>query len=129
MPEPIPAHSDAIAKEVVDAAFRVHRTLGPGLLESVYQACMEEELSARSLPFRSQWYVPVSYRGKDMGLGFRLDLLVDDCLIVELKSTAKLESIHEAQLLTYMKLSEVRLGLLINFNTQLIKQGIRRLVL
>jgi GxxExxY protein len=120
---------DAVAREIVDAAFRVHTALGPGLLESVYETCMSIELHGRGLQFATQVQLPVVYGGVNIEPAFRLDLLVEEAVIVELKAVEKLLPIHEAQLLTYLKLSGKRLGLLINFNSALIRDGIKRLKL
>ena len=118
-----------IAKDAVDAAFAVHSELGPGLLESAYEACMIHELSNRGRKVVAQLPQPISYRGLDLDVGYRLDLLIDDQLIVELKTVDQFLPIHHAQLLTYLKLSRKTLGLLINFNVPLIKNGIKRVVL
>jgi GxxExxY protein len=123
------ARADLIAREVVDAAFRIHTALGPGLLESVYEACMAIELRKRGLSFATQVALPVTYEGETIEPAFRIDLLVDSKVIVELKAVEKLLPIHEAQLLTYLKLSGCRLGLLLNFNAVLIKHGIKRMKL
>jgi GxxExxY protein len=120
---------DEIASHTVDAAYRVHTALGPGLLESVYQICMVHELHARGLDVQTQVPVPVIYRGVRLSAGLRLDILVNDLLIVELKATIEHHPVFEAQLMTYLKLSGYRLGLLINFNVPLIKQGIKRIIL
>jgi GxxExxY protein len=127
--EPIPATTEAVAKHVVDAAFAVHKNLGPGLLESVYETCVCHELAKRGVPCARQVAVPVVYDGLMLDAGLRLELLVADCLIVELKAVEKLNPLFEAQLLTYLKLTGRRLGLLVNFNVPLIKDGIRRIVL
>ena len=120
---------DALATQVVDAAFRIHKALGPGLLESAYEHCMRHELAKRQVPFEAQVTLPVTYDGTQIDAGFRADLLVGDNLIVELKAVERLMPIHEAQLLTYLRLSRRRLGLLINFNVRLIKHGIKRMAL
>ena len=119
---------DVAAKAVVDAAFKVHAALGPGLLESVYEACLVHELKQRGLSLRTQAALPVVYEGVTLDAGLRLDILVSDAMIVELKAVEKMTPLHEAQLLTYLKLTGLRLGLLINFNTILIKDGIKRIV-
>lgn len=118
-----------VTHEVIGAAIAVHRELGPGLLESSYEACLALELAERQVPFDRQWEVPVVYRGRPMGCGYRADFLVDEQVIVELKSVAQMAPIHDAQLLTYLKLSGLHLGLLINFNVGVLREGIRRLVL
>jgi GxxExxY protein len=126
--EPIPEQTEASATVVIDAALAVHKSLGPGLLESVYEACLIHELSLRQIPVQSQLLLPVTYREMRLEAGLKLDLLVANCVIVELKSVETLLPIHEAQLLTYLKLTNHRLGLLINFNVPLLKNGIKRLV-
>lgn len=125
--EPIPQEVDALAASVVDAAFQVHKALGPGLLESVYETCLSQELKQRGIPFNSQVALPIHYNGLTLDNGLRLDMLIDSKLIVELKAVEKMQPLHDAQLLTYLKLSGLRLGLLINFNTTLIKDGIKRI--
>ena len=119
---------DRIGRTVVDAALTVHRALGPGLLESVYEACLAEELRQRGLTVERQVGVPVTYGDVSIDVGYRLDLLIERQVVVEVKSIDALASIHVAQLLTYLHFSRVRLGYLINFNSVLIKNGIRRLV-
>jgi GxxExxY protein len=126
---PITEDLEQTATAVLDAAFQIHRAIGPGLLESVYEACMCYELSQRGIPFKTQVALPVAYREVRLETGLRLDFLVADSLIVELKSVEKIIPIYEAQLLSYLKLSGMRLGLLINFNVSLLKDGIKRLVL
>jgi GxxExxY protein len=126
---PIPAEVELVARRVVDAAYRVHSALGPGLLESVYEACLAHELSKRGVTVCRQVSLPVAYDGVTLDAGLRLDLLVADCLIVELKTVEQLMPIHSAQVLTYLKLTGRRLGLLINFNVPMIKDGIRRIAL
>ena len=126
--EVIPDRTDEVAKEIVDSAFKVHRELGPGLLESVYEVCLAHELGKRGLDVRQQVKFPVTYDGEQLDAGLRLDLLIEDCVIVEIKAVETHRPLFEAQLLTYLKLSKKRLGLLINFNVPLIKDGITRLV-
>ncbi|TWT37822.1 hypothetical protein KOR34_27860 [Posidoniimonas corsicana] len=126
---PIPAETELVAKQVVDAVFRVHSTLGPGLLESVYETCLCHELSKRSVSFRQQAILPIEYDSVTIDSGLRLDLEVEECLIVELKAVEVIAPIHSAQLLTYLKLAGKRLGLLVNFNSVLIKDGIKRVAL
>lgn len=113
---------------VIGAAIEVHRLLGPGLLESAYELALERELVLRGLPAERQKPVPLEYKGLALGEGFRLDLLIGNCLIVEIKAVDHLLPIHEAQLLTYLRLSGTRFGLLINFNEKILKAGIRRVV-
>ena len=114
---------------VVDAAFQVHNTLGPGLLESVYEECLQYELSNRELKVKRQVQVPLIYKELQFDCGFRIDLLVNDEVVVEVKAVETVLSIHTAQLLTYLKITERRVGLLINFNRTKIKNGIHRFVL
>jgi GxxExxY protein len=113
---------------IIDAAMKVHSALGPGLLEGAYEACMRHELTSRRLEVKSQVLLPVEYYGTLIDAGYRLDLLVEDMVIVELKAVEKLTAIHEAQLLTYLKLSRKKVGLLLNFNVVQMKDGIRRMV-
>ena len=125
----IPDEANKAAAAVVDAAFRVHSSLGPGLLESVYEACLLHELRERGVTAARQVEVPIVYDGVTLDQGFRLDLLVGGCLVVELKTVDTLLPVHMAQLITYLKLTGHRLGLLINFNVPLLKDGIHRVVL
>lgn len=127
--EPILIQTEGVATAVVDAAFSVHSNLGPGLLESVYETCLVYELKKRSLKAVRQVPVPVLYDGCQLDAGLRLDVLVEDRVVVELKAVESVLPVHAAQLLTYLKLSGHRLGLLINFNVPLIKDGIKRIVL
>jgi GxxExxY protein len=122
-----PEH-DTVARQVVDSAFTVHTTLGPGLLESVYEQCLACELRARNISFERQVVVPVTYRESRIDAGFRIDMLVSGLVVVEIKATERTLPVHEAQLLTYLKLSGHELGLLINFNVPRIKDGIKRMV-
>jgi GxxExxY protein len=117
------------SNEIIGAAIAVHRALGPGLLESTYEACLVYELTQRGLKVERQKELPVRYHGVQLDCGYRIDLLVEDTIIVELKAVDKLEPIHEAQLLSYLKLSGIKIGLLINFNVEFLKQGIKRRVL
>ena len=119
---------NAIAKEIVAAAFHIHTALGPGLLESVYQAVLAYELSQRGLRTVSQQPIPVVYGTIRIDTGFRADLIVEDQVIVEIKSVEVVAPVHKKQLLTYLRLADMRLGLLINFNAALIKDGISRIV-
>jgi GxxExxY protein len=118
-----------LTETIIGAAIEVHRTIGPGLLESAYEECLCRELSLRQVPFQRQAPLPVSYKGIQLDCGYRLDLLVAGQVVLELKSIERLEAIHEAQLLTYLRLSKCRVGLLINFNVPLLKDGIVRRVL
>ena len=120
---------DALSNRVIGCALEVHRNLGPGLLESTYEQCLAHEFKLVELPFKLQYPLPVEYKGVKLDCGYRIDLLVDDSLIIELKSVDKILPIHQAQLLTYMKLSGISIGLLINFNVKFLKHGIKRMVL
>jgi GxxExxY protein len=125
----VSAHAEKVATEIVDAAIKLHRALGPGLLESAYEACLCYELSKRGIPYRQQVALPVRYEEVFVETGFRIDILADACVIIELKSTEAIAPIHEAQLLTYLKLANIRLGFILNFNVPLMKQGIKRMVI
>ena len=127
--KPIPAETERLAKETIDAAFKVHKYLGPGLLESVYEACLAHELRQRGITVDTQVALPVVYKDIHLDAGLCLDMLVADCVVVELKVAEQMKTLFEAQLLTYLKLSGRRLGLLVNFNVPLIKDGIKRVVL
>ena len=118
-----------ITETIIGAAIEVHRALGPGLLESVYEECLCRELSLRGIPFERQRSLPVEYKGLRLDCGYRLDLLVADTVVVEIKAVESLLPIHEAQLLTYLRLGGWKVGLLINFNVAVLRQGIRRRVL
>jgi GxxExxY protein len=120
---------DEISKIVIGAAIEVHRHLGPGLLESVYQQCLARELSLRNIEFETEKPVPINYKGVKLDDGYRLDFLVEKKVIVELKAIEKLIPLFDAQLLTHLKLMECKLGLIINFNVPLLKDGIKRIVL
>jgi len=117
-----------ISRDIVDAAMKVHSTLGPGLLESAYEGCLIYELRKRGHMVLHQVSLPATYDGIKIDVGYRIDLLVDEAVIIELKCVEKLLPIHEAQLLTYLKLSGKKIGLLINFNVPHLKDGIKRLV-
>lgn len=119
---------DQLTGEIVGSAIEVHRRLGPGLLESAYEECLVFELMERGLQIERQLDLPIHYKGSRLNAGYRIDLLVNKQVVVELKSVRKLEPIHEAQLLTYLRLAEKRYGLLLNFNVPVMKQGIRRLL-
>jgi GxxExxY protein len=118
-----------VTGNIIDAALKVHTALGPGLLESAYEACLLHELQKRKLQVASQVILPVSYDGITVDLGYRVDLLVEDLVIVELKAVEKLHPVHKAQLLSYLKLSGKQLGLLINFSELHLKDGIQRIIL
>ena len=120
---------DPLTEKVIGLAIEVHRTLGPGLLESAYEECFCFELKSHNILFRRQAPLPVVYKNIKLDCGYRMDIVVDDRLVVELKTVDRLLPIHDAQLLTYLKLSKIRTGLLLNFNTAVLKDGIRRLVL
>jgi GxxExxY protein len=120
---------DELSNKVLGCALEVHRELGPGLLESAYEQCLAYELNRAKVPFKLQVELPVEYKQIKLDCGYRMDLLVDDRLIVELKSVDQLLKVHEAQILTYMKLAKVRIGLLMNFNVELLRKGIKRFVL
>ena len=107
----------------------MHKNLGPGLLESTYEQCLAHELSLQGIPFKVQSPLPVDYKGLKLDCGYRVDFLVDDRLIVEIKSVERLIPVHEAQILTYMKLAHISIGLLLNFNVPRLKEGIKRFVL
>ncbi len=120
---------DPLSNTVIGCAIEVHRELGPGLLESSYEACLAHELSRAGLRFALQQAMPVVYKGIRVECGYRLDVLVEDQLILELKAVDAIIGIHEAQLITYLKLAKLKTGLLINFNVPALKQGIKRFVL
>jgi GxxExxY protein len=125
----IDAPFNAITGEILSAAIEVHRTLGPGLLESTYTPCLQFELHARKLRFITQRSIPIVYKGIALDTSYRVDLIVEDMVIVETKSVAALLKVHEAQALTYMKLTDCPAGLLINFNVPRLMDGVKRLVL
>jgi len=118
-----------LSDRVIGAAIEVHRYLGPELLESAYEACLYHELTLRDVEFKRQVPLPLEYKGIHLDCGYRMDLLVDNQLVIELKTVDKLLPIHEAQLLTYLKLSGIKRGLLLNFHTPVLKHGIKRMVL
>ena len=121
--------SNDLTEKVIGAAIEVHRSLGPGLLESAYQKCLCRELSLRRIPFVPQLILPVEYKGVRVDCSYRIDLLVDSAVVVEIKAVAAIEPVHKAQLLTYLRLGGWRIGLLMNFNVPALRNGIRRLVL
>jgi len=114
---------------IIGAAMEVHRMLGPGLLESTYEMCLCRELSIRGIPFERQVPIPVEYKGVKLDCGYRADIVVDETILIEIKAVDSVLSIHDAQLLTYLKLGGWKIGLLINFNVELLKHGLRRRVL
>ena len=120
---------DRVTEIIIGAAIDVHKALGPGLLESAYEECLFYELNLRNLTVKRQVDLPVIYKEVQLDIGYRLDLLVEDKVVIELKTVDKLMPIHDAQLLTYMKLVDCTVGLLINFNVPILKQGLRRKVL
>jgi len=122
-------HTDInqLTGEVINAAIEVHKTLGPGLLESIYEECLCHELGLRRIPYERQKELPIEYKGVKLNCIYRLDIIVDNQLLLEIKACEALLPIHEAQLLTYLKLTGLRLGLLINFNVPMLKDGIKRL--
>jgi GxxExxY protein len=118
-----------LTEQIIGAAIEVHKQLGPGLLESAYEECLCHELHLREIPFRRQVPVPVTYKGVNLDCGYRLDLLVDETVIVESKCVDQFNSVHEAQLITYLRLTGKRVGLIINFNVAVLSRGIMRKVL
>ena len=119
---------DELSNRVIGCALEVHRELGPGLLESAYEQCLAHELKLNGIDFELQHPLPVKYRDVRLDCGYRVDVLVEDKLIIELKSVEQIKAIHQAQLLTYMRLAGVKIGLLINFNVTKLKNGIKRFV-
>ena len=119
---------DTLSKEIIGAAIEVHRNLGPGLLESAYEECLCRELAICDIAFERQKPLAVSYKGVKLDCGYRLDIVVGGLIILELKAVDQIEPIHEAQLLTYLKLSNLKLGILINFNVPILRDGIKRIV-
>ena len=117
---------DALTEKIIGCAIEVHRAFGPGLLESAYEHCLARELSLNNIPFRIQVPIPVEYKGANLDCGYRIDVLVGGQVILELKSVERILAIHEAQLLTYMKLANMSVGLLINFNVRRLVDGIKR---
>jgi len=115
-----------LSNRIIQAAIEVHKELGPGLLESVYEICLVEELKILGLNTKKQVYLPVIYKGRDLSKEYYIDILVEDKIIVEVKSLETILTVHEAQLLSYLRLADKKLGLLINFNVNLLKEGIRR---
>ncbi len=127
--QPISEEINRTAKEIVDAAVKVHKALGPGLMESIYEACLKHELSIRGLKVETEVPIPIVYEGLHIPSALRIDMLVDERVIVELKAVESMIPVFEAQLLSYLKLTDKRLGLLINFNVTQLKDGIKRLIL
>jgi GxxExxY protein len=129
MHAPIPVRAENAARASVDAALQVHRALGPGLLESAYEHCLAFEIARRGLAVQRQLALPIVYEGERLDAGYRLDLVIEGTVIIEVKSIDALAPIHDAQVLTYLKLSGLRVGLLMNFNVALFRQGLKRFVL
>ena len=127
--ELLPGEIESLAKQTVDGAIKVHRALGPGLLESVYETCLAHELRQRGLKVETQVVIPVVYDGVFLEAGLRLDMLINKQLIVEVKAVEQMNRIFKAQVLTYLKLANLRLALLINFNVPLLRDGIERVIL
>ncbi len=125
--QPIPERTNQLSAVIVDAALTVHKTLGPGLLERIYEQCLIQELTLRGIKVESQVPLPIEYRGLRIEDALRIDILVENRVVIEIKAVESLLPVHEAQLLTYLKLSDKRLGLLINFNSPLVKDGIKRI--
>jgi GxxExxY protein len=121
--------ADRLSYDIVGAAIEVHKHLGPGLLESAYEECLCRELTQRQIPYKRQVTLPLEYCGLSVDCGYRLDMIVGGLVIVEVKAVAKVVSVHKAQLLTYLKLLKMRLGILINFNVEVLRLGIYRVVL
>ena len=128
MHAPIPVRAEDAARASVDAALQVHKALGPGLLESAYEHCLAFEIARRGLPVQRQLALPLVYEGEKLDAGYRLDLVIEGAVIIEVKAIDALAPIHDAQVLTYLKLSGLRIGLLMNFNVALLKQGLKRFV-
>jgi GxxExxY protein len=124
----VPAHVEDVGRVILDAAFKVHRALGPGMLESTYEHCLAHELGLRGVPFKRQVSLPVTYEGLTVDAGYRMDLVGGDSVVVEIKATDTISRLFEAQLLTYLRLSGLRLGYLMNFNVELLRDGVRRRV-
>jgi GxxExxY protein len=126
--EPLPPEVEKVAKDAVDASYKIHRALGPGLIESVYEKCLIHELRKRNYEVRSQFELPIAYDDILIESGLRPDILVADVVLIEVKAVEHMHPVYQAQLLTYLKLMKKRLGLLINFNVPVIAKGIKRLI-
>lgn len=122
-------YNKELTEKIIASAIEVHRHLGPGLLESAYEQCLCHELYLREVPFEKQKALPLEYKGIKLDCGYRMDLIVDNKVVLELKCVEKILPVHEAQMLTYLKLSNIKVGLIINFYTNVLKNGIKRLVL
>ena len=127
--KPLSKREESIAEKIVDEAYAVHKILGPGLLEKVYEVCFCHELSKRGLKYKRQVDIPIVYDGLIFNEGLRLDVLVEDLIICELKAVDEMNPVWEAQILSHLKLTDKRLGFLVNFNVSLIKNGIKRIIL
>lgn len=127
--EPLPQKTEGIASKIYDAALKVHKALGPGLLERVYEVCLCHELLKRELKFQRQINIPIVYDGIEFEEGYRLDILVEDQIIVELKAADNSNPVWQAQVLSYLKITGKRLGMIINFNVPLLKNGVQRIIL
>ena len=125
----MPERRDPLTERIIGLAIEVHKFLGPGLLESAYEECLCFELASQNVPFERQVPLAIDYKSNRLDCGYRLDIVVDHALVIEVKSVERLVSLYDAQLLTYLKLSGIRTGLLLNFNAMLLKNGIKRLVL
>ena len=128
IPEPIPEVSNILSGKVVKAALEVHTVLGPGLLESAYETCLVKELADQGITCRRQVPLPVKYKGVELEAGYRIDILVENKVIIELKTAERFMPVHSAQMMTYLRLSGCRVGLLLNFNVRSMKNGIKRVV-
>ena len=122
-------NENPLSNKIIGAAIEVHKQLGPGLLESAYEECLAHEFELSQIPFERQEPLPVIYKGVNLDCGYRLDFLVDNSVVIELKAVERLLPIHEAQVITYLKLANCKLGLLLNFNVTLMKRGIKRIAL
>jgi GxxExxY protein len=128
IPDPEAERLDAITEKVIGGAIAVHRALGPGLLESAYEECLCYELSQAKLSFERQVPLPVTYKGINLDCGYRMDIVVEDKIVIEIKAVEKLIPVHDAQLLSYLKLGKRPVGLLMNFHTSVLKNGLKRIV-
>ena len=122
-------YDEDLTKQIIGAAIEVHRELGPGLLESVYEECLCHELSTRQIPFRRQVVLPLIYKTKQLDCGFRADVIIADKVLIEIKAVETVTDLHKAQLLTYLHITGLKVGLILNFNTVVLKDGMVRLVL
>ena len=123
------AENDELTSKIIGAAIEVHKKLGPGLLEKTYQECLCIELEDRGINYKREVYLPIRYNNREIKDAYRIDIIIENRVIVELKSVEKIDNVHKAQLLTYLKLTDKKIGLLINFNTNLLKNGIVRMIL